>query len=106
MGIFSFLRRPGIDEGVEECRSTQGAMLIDVRTREEYAYGHIPGSKNLPLQQIDNIGNLVSDKNTPIFVYCHSGSRSGRAEFILKGMGYTRVTNIGGIASYRGKVEI
>lgn len=105
MGIFSFLRRPGIDEGVEEYRSTQGAVLIDVRTREEYSYGHIPGSKNLPLQQIEKIESLVSDKNTPVFVYCHSGSRSGRAQSILKGMDYTRVTNIGGIASYRGKVE-
>ena len=105
MGIFSFLRRPGIDEGVEEYRSTQGAVLIDVRTREEYSYGHIPGSKNLPLQQIEKIESVVSDKNTPVFVYCHSGSRSGRAQSILKGMGYTRVTNIGGIASYRGKVE-
>ena len=104
MGILSFLRRSDIDDGVEEYRATKGAKLIDVRTREEFSYGHIEGSINVPLQEIERVADIVGDRATPIYVYCRSGSRSGVAESQLKRMGYRNVKNIGGIASYRGKV--
>ena len=105
MGFFDFLRSPDINEGVKQCKETPNAVLLDVRTTEEYRDGHIPGSKNIPLQNIERVSTAVKDKNTPIFVHCHSGARSGRATAILGRMGYTHVKNIGGIAAYRGKVE-
>lgn len=102
---FSVLfKRPSIDQGVREYEEASGAILLDVRTSEEYREGHIPESKNVPLQFIDGIGTVVNKKDTPIFVYCYSGSRSNQAASALKRMGYTNVKNIGGIASYTGKV--
>ncbi len=105
MGFFDFLRGPDIHQGVEEYRATPGAVLLDVRTADEYAGGHIPGSKNLPLDALDKIAGIVNDKNTPIFVHCLSGSRSRQAEAYLVRSGYTHVKNIGGISAWRGKVE-
>jgi len=105
MGLFGFLKQIDIHEGVEQYRKTSGAVLLDVRTPQEYAEGHIPGGRNLPLQSIDKAALIVDNKDTPLFVHCLSGARSRQATAALKQMGYTNVTNIGGIADYRGKVE-
>lgn len=94
-----------IDQGVERFRKTPGAVLLDVRTVEEYSSSHIPGSVNIPLQQIQDVEIVVTDKNTPLFVYCRSGRRSGEATTWLKDAGYTDVTNIGGIINYTGELE-
>lgn len=105
MGMFSTLfRRSTIDDEVEKFKNTAGAYLIDVRTPEEYAEGHIRGSINLPLGNIYDISDVVSDMSSPLFVYCRSGARSGRAVAILSQLGYSDVRNIGGIMSYRGEV--
>ena len=74
-------------------------------TREEYTHGHIPGSQNLPLQEVTRIGTMVPDQSTPLYVHCYSGARSGRAVTALRRMGYSHVSNIGGIRDYRGKTE-
>ncbi|MGN0733772.1 MAG: rhodanese-like domain-containing protein [Emergencia sp.] len=104
MSIFGFLRQPDINAGIQDFLRTTDGVLLDVRTEEEYKAGHIESSLNIPLQRIENTPNRISDKNTPLFVYCQSGSRSSRATSALKRMGYSNVTNIGGIGSYRGKV--
>lgn len=104
MGFLDLLKGPDIGQGVAEYTSTSGAVLLDVRTPQEYQEGHIPGSINIPLQRIR--GNAIpAKKDTPLFVYCHSGSRSSQAVRILTKLGYTSVKNIGGIAAYKGKVE-
>lgn len=105
MGFFDFLKGPDIDRGVNEYRAIPDAILLDVRTYEEYRQGHIPGSKNVPLQFLDEVAGLANQKDTPLFVYCRSGSRSAQAVSVLRRMGYTAVKNIGGIAAYSGKVE-
>ncbi len=105
MGIFDFWKAPDIHQGVEEWKATPGAVLLDVRTPEEYRQGHIPGSKNIPLQTLDEAKEIIENKDTPIFVHCLSGGRSRQATAILQQMGYSNVKNIGGISAYRGKVE-
>ena len=105
MGLFSAMAVPDINEGLAEFSKTKGAFLIDVRDPDEFASGHIPGAVNLPLQQFMKIGDVVSDKNAPLFVYCKSGARSKRACTGFTKLGYTNVKNIGGIDSYRGKKE-
>ncbi len=104
MGLFDFFRTADINTGIAEYETTDGAVLLDVRTEEEYRDGHIDGSINLPLDRIPFIENTVKDKSTPLYVHCYSGSRSGQAVSYLKQMGYTNAKNIGGISSYRGKV--
>ena len=64
----------------------------------------MPGSWNIPLQELKKVERLV-DKAVPLFVYCLSGARSRMAAAQLQQMGYASVTNLGGISSYRGKVE-
>lgn len=105
MGFFDFLKRPNIDSGIAEYKAVPGAFLLDVRTPQEYSEGHIPGSKNVPLQSIDSAAAVVENKQAPLFVYCYSGSRSHSAAGMLQRMGYTNVKNIGGIASYSGRLE-
>jgi len=105
MGFFSFLKQPDINQGVKDYLHTPGAVLLDVRTPQEYRDGHIPGSKNLPLQTVDSIVSVAENKDTELYVYCWSGARSLQAAGILQRMGYTNVKNIGGIAAYAGKVE-
>lgn len=104
MGVFDLFAKRNMDEGVEEFRRTPQAVLLDVRTGEEYAQGHIGGSYHLSLDQIASAVDAFPDKNTPLFVHCRSGARSGQAVSYLKQMGYRRVKNIGGILDYHGKV--
>ena len=105
MGLSDFLRGADINYGLQEYQAEPNAVLLDVRTQQEYIGGHIPGSQNLPLQRIEAIETVVEDRNRPIYVYCHSGGRSQQAARMLGQMGYSRVKNIGGIMSYNGKVE-
>ena len=105
MGIFDFFKQPDINQGVQEYKNAVGAVLLDVRTHQEYQEGHIPGSQNVPLQQLDKVEEVTENKDTVLYVYCRSGARSRQAVSLLKHMGYTNVHNIGGIAAYSGKVE-
>ena len=105
MGIFDFFKQPDINQGVQEFKNAAGAVLLDVRTPQEYREGHIPGSQNVPLQQLDKVEEVTDNKDTVLYVYCRSGARSRQAVSLLKHMGYTNVHNIGGIAAYSGKVE-
>ena len=105
MGFFDLFRQPDINQGVEEYRAVPQAILLDVRTPEEYGGGHVPRSRNLPLQQIEKITSIAEKKETPLFVYCQSGARSRQAVSLLQRMGYENVNDIGGMAAYRGEVE-
>ena len=104
MGFFDFFKQPDINQGIKDYQATPGAVLLDVRTSEEYRGGHIPGSKNVPLQAIDKVASVAENKDTVLYVYCQSGARSRQATGMLQDMGYTNVNNIGGIAAYSGKV--
>ncbi|MBR2902658.1 MAG: rhodanese-like domain-containing protein [Clostridia bacterium] len=105
MGLFTFIKQPDINQGVRDYQKAPRAVLLDVRTPQEYRSGHIPESKNVPLQIIDMVGSVANSKDTALYVYCQSGARSRQAASQLKRRGYTNVNDIGGIASYTGKVE-
>ena len=102
MSIFNLFSRKDINEGVVQYRKEDNAVLLDVRTEEEFSEGRIEGSLNLPIGEIDRATTLIPDKSVPIYVYCRSGNRSARAAAYLKGNGYTKVNDIGGILSYNG----
>ena len=76
--------QPDINKGFVDYRTAEGAILVDVRTPKEYREGHIPGSKNVPLQQLDKISSVTDNKNVPMFVYCYSGGRSRQATYMLQ----------------------
>ena len=105
MGFLDLFFRTDINAGVKQCQGDPAGVLLDVRTKEEYAHRHIPGSKNLPLQEISRAEEVFPQKDTPLYVYCYSGARSGKAISHLKQMGYTRVNNIGGLKGYQGTLK-
>ena len=105
MGIFDLFRGTDINSKLQEMREVNGAVLLDVRNADEYRAGHIPGAINVPVDSIEGISKKVRKKDTPIYSYCLSGARSGRAVSALRAIGYTNVTNIGGINRYRGELE-
>lgn len=75
-------------------------VLIDTRTAEEYAAGHLKGAELMPFDRIQlMIGAKVADKSTPIMLYCRSGRRSAIAMSTLNKMGYTKVRNLGNLDS-------
>lgn len=105
MGFFDLFKSIDINDGLRKMQSTDGAVLLDVRTREEYVEAHIPGSLNIPLDELQTVKNKIPDNSTPLFVHCLSGGRSRQAVHFLKHLGYMDVTDIGGIHNYRGKTE-
>lgn len=105
MGFFDlFNKSEDINDGILEYNKTQGAILLDVRTVEEYGDGHIPSSINVPLQEINNVKNVIKDLSAKVFVYCRSGARSAKAVNEMQRMGYTSLKNIGGILDYKGEI--
>lgn len=92
-------------QAAQELHRGAAIRLLDVRTQEEYRGGHIPGSVNVPLDRIADALRLIPDKEARVFVYCLSGGRSHMACGQLARLGYTDVTNIGGISQWPGRIE-
>jgi len=73
---------------------SQGALLVDVRSAQEFAGGNAPGSVNIPLQELG--GRLQEiPSSAPVVLCCASGTRSGMAKMMLKKKGYGQVFNVG-----------
>ncbi|WP_035667565.1 rhodanese-like domain-containing protein [Flavobacterium sp. 83] len=83
----------------------QGAIILDVRSKGEYAGGHIKGSLNIPVDTLSNTLSKLKDKNQPIITCCASGMRSASAKSILKSNGFTKVYNGGGWSSLKNKIS-
>jgi phage shock protein E len=82
--------------------AAEQAFLIDVRTPQEFAEGHLAGAVNIEYQEIvAKIGEVTSDKNAPIELYCRRGGRSGIAQDALREAGYRNAVNIGGFNDLR-----
>lgn len=82
----------------------ENAVLLDVRTTEEYAEIHIPGSMFVSLNPVstfaERIATSIPDKNTVVFAFCRSGQRSLSAAEIMTTNGYRSVYNMGGILDW------
>jgi len=74
-------------------------ILIDVRTPEEFAGGHIPGAVNISVEQLaQRLSEIPKDK--PVVLYCRSGNRSNQAAQILERAGYSQIYDLGGIITW------
>lgn len=74
-------------------------LLVDVRTPEEYASGHIPGSVNIELGVLESRLDEIP-QDVPVVLYCRSGNRSGQAAELLVDKGYTNILDLGGITTW------
>lgn len=84
----------------------EGYVILDVRTEEEYAQGHIPGAILIPDYEIETKAEAVlTDKDQMILVYCRSGRRSKNAAQVLLELGYTDIREFGGIIDWPYDIE-
>jgi len=82
---------------VAELQKTDAVQLIDVRTPEEYNAGYIKNAKNIDFFEDNFIEEMSKlNKDEPIYIYCKSGGRSGRASKKLKNAGFTKVYDLEG----------
>ena len=75
----------------------KNALLIDVRTPEEFAAGHLKGAVNIPAGNIDLLQKKGAKKDSPLYLYCRSGRRVKAAVKDLKKEGYTCLYDFGGM---------
>ena len=92
----------GIQNGditIEELKNkiAQGAILLDVRSNQEYNEGHLQGAINIPDYELRNrVQREIPKKNQLIVIYCQYGGRSRNAYSMMKNMGYTNICNLSG----------
>ena len=86
---------------------TQPAVIIDVRTPQEFASGHIAGAINIPHARISEgvVGLKGITQTSPVLLYCRSGKRSGVAKSALEGQGFTQVFNGGSLDETKNKLK-
>ena len=96
-----------MDDAAKLMETETDFILVDVRRPHEYNAGHIPGAVLLTNETISETTaeRILKNKDQKIFVYCRSGQRSRDAARKLSALGYTNVVNIGGIMSWKGKIE-
>ncbi|MDR0247019.1 MAG: rhodanese-like domain-containing protein [Burkholderiales bacterium] len=88
--------------GLVDVSAAEPVFLIDVRTPQEFAEGHLVGAINIDHTEIlAKIGSVTLDKNAKIELYCRSGRRSGIAQGLLKDVGYQNAVNLGGFEALR-----
>jgi phage shock protein E len=79
-------------------------LLLDVRTDDEFSSGHLEGAKQIDYYRSDFKNELAKlNRDTPVYIYCRSGGRSGDAAQMMKEMGFKEVYNLaGGIGAWQG----
>lgn len=93
-------------EANERLNQDKDIIILDVRTKEEYAQIHITNSVLIPVDVLKNNSQAqLTNKDATIFIYCRSGRRSITAAEILVELGYTNVYNIGGIIDWEFDTE-
>lgn len=102
MGLLDLLGFGNKNEMIQEFVA-KGAIILDVRTPEEFAGGHIPNSRNIPLQRIASEIATIKKWNKPVITCCRSGMRSAQAATVLK-QNNIEVINGGGWNSLESKL--
>lgn len=98
-------RQVTTEEAVNIMQTEENYVILDVRTAQEFASGHIPGAALLPNETIGTEDiPLLPDKDQLILVYCRSGNRSKQAAEKLAQLGYTNIAEFGGINSWTGEI--
>ena len=90
-----------------EATDLSTAILLDVRSPEEYASGHLQGARNIPHDRIEaEIAAIAPDKSAQIILYCRSGRRADTAMKTMQAMGYENVSNYGGLEDAQERLAL
>jgi phage shock protein E len=101
--MFSFLKKIFGEPTDFKALVQDGAVIVDVRSPQEYKSGHIRNSRNIPVDQIKSKANELKKLGKPVITVCRSGSRSSMAKSILASAGI-EVYNGGPWNSLQGKL--
>lgn len=93
-----------VEETAKLLKSTD-AVLVDVREEDEFKASHIKGAINISVNNINDILEVVKDKDRRIILYCRTGIRSKKAAMNIVNLGYTRVYDMGGINKWTYELE-
>lgn len=99
--VMTLMRRAGTTPSSDVHKLVEdGATLLDVRSPEEFASGHIDGALNIPVDSLEGRVGELGEPNTPVVVYCASGVRSNRAKKLLVAKGFASVHDLGGMGNW------
>ena len=97
----------GMSRGQPAAPDWSTAVLLDVRSTEEYASGYLKGARNIPHDRIEaEIAAVVPDRSTQVILYCRSGRRADAALKTMRLLGYENVSNFGGLEDARDRLGI
>ena len=95
--------KPGkVDGATAKALAAAGAKVVDVRTPDEFAYGHVPGALNIPFDEIGKRTAEIGPTSTPVVLYCRSGHRSGIAVETLSKAGYAKLYDLQSVTTWPG----
>ncbi len=105
MGLLDFLKGPNINDGLAKYHQLKYAILLDIRSEEDYAKGHVPGAVNIPFSKIARARYELDDRHAPVFVYgwYHNDAKDGVVA--LKALGFETITALGDCDRYTGEIE-
>ena len=95
-----------VENIIKNYQDIENVFIIDVREFSEYEEGHLSNSVNIPLGNIESVGDIYGiEKESKIIVYCRSGNRSKTAQVMLEKLGYTNVYDMGGVIDWPYDIE-
>lgn len=96
---------PGLVDGATaKSLVAAGAKVVDVRTPQEYASGHVPGAINIPFEEIGKRAAEIGPTSTPVVLYCRSGRRSAIASDALQKAGYSKLYDFKTVTAWPGEL--
>lgn len=95
------------EETQKAMSTSEGYLILDVRTPDEYTKKHIKNAINFPLDTIsaDTARKVIQNRNQKLFIYCHTGRRSKIASEKLARLGYVNIVDFGGIDDWKGEMD-
>jgi len=97
--------KPGrIDGATAKALAAGGAKVVDVRTAEEFASGHVPGAIHIPYDEIARRAAEIGPPSTPVVLYCRTGRRSGIAVEALQKAGYEKLYDFRSVSAWPGEL--
>ena len=97
--------QPGLVDGATaKALVGAGAKVVDVRTPQEFASGHVPGAINIPYEDIARRAAEIGPPSTPVVLYCRTGRRSGIAAEALQKAGYSRLYDFKSVTAWPGEL--
>ncbi len=97
--------KPGVVDGsTARALVAGGARVVDVRTPQEFASGHVPGAINIPFEEIGRRASEIGPPSTQVVLYCRTGRRSGIAAEALQKAGYNRLYDFKSVSAWPGEL--